>query len=110
MTRREFPAKTKLAAFTRCGGYCEGEGCGAKLTVGKVVYDHRVPDQMGGEPTLENCQVLCAACNKPKTAKDAGDIAKAKRLERRRLGIRKPRSFKSWRRFSGAIVYAGRER
>ena len=109
-TRREFPAKVKLAAWRRCRGICEGENCGAKLTPGKFVYDHATPDQLGGGPTLDNCQVLCSACNKPKTAKDAGDIAKAKRLELRRLGIKKPRTMRVWRKFNSELVFAPRER
>jgi 5-methylcytosine-specific restriction endonuclease McrA len=60
---------------------------------GRFRYDHRIPDQMGGEPTLENCQVICLGCDKPKTAADQGAIAKAKRLEMRAAGIRKRSSF-----------------
>lgn len=108
--RKEFSAKTKLAAWQRCGGLCEMPGCGGKLRPGKFTYDHRIPDQMGGEPTLENCQIICHACDKPKTAKDMGDIAKVKRINRREAGIRKPRSITGWRRFNGTAVYAGRER
>jgi 5-methylcytosine-specific restriction enzyme A len=91
--RQEFPAKVKLAAFQRSKGFCESPTCGARLTTGKFTYDHRIPDQLDGEPTLENCQVICWACDKPKTRKDAGDIAKAKRRERKHLGIRKRSTF-----------------
>jgi 5-methylcytosine-specific restriction protein A len=89
--RREFPKATKLAAWVRCNGLCEatlpdGTRCGARLTVGKFRYDHRIPDQMGGEPTLENCLVACVVCDVPKTAKDQGDIAEAKRREAAYLG------------------------
>ena len=108
--RKEFPAKVKLAAWMRCNGCCEADGCGAKLSVGKFTYDHRVPDQLGGEPTLDNCQVICWACDKPKTARDVGDIARAKRRQMKHLGIKKPRTMTRWRRFGGEIVYAGRER
>lgn len=62
--RREFPAKIKLAAWTRCGGNCEG--CGRKI-VGLPEYDHDKPDGLGGEPTLENCKVLCGMCHRIKT-------------------------------------------
>lgn len=66
--RREFPAKVKIAAFDRAKGNCEI--CGLRLTVGKFRYDHKLPDALGGEPTLENCVVQCIACDKPKTADD----------------------------------------
>lgn len=90
MSRREFPAKVKVAAFQRCGGLCES--CGAVLRPGKFQYDHRVMDAMGGEPTLENCEVLCdVPCHQTKTSThDIPALAKAKRLEARRLNADRP--------------------
>ena len=91
--RREFPAKVMVAAFKRAAGRCEK--CTARLHVGKFAYDHIIPDQLGGEPTLENCQVICTACHSVKTrTKDVPAIAKAKRQERGRLGIKKPSTFR----------------
>jgi 5-methylcytosine-specific restriction endonuclease McrA len=89
--RTEFSAKIKLAAFQRCNGACEMPGCTAKLRPGKFTYDHCIPDQMGGAATLDNCQVICRECDRDKTAKDMGVIAKAKRRERKFLGIRNPK-------------------
>lgn len=106
--RQEFGKKVKLAAWERCNGHCEL--CTAKLFTGKFTYDHIIPDAMGGEPTLENCQVICRACDTPKTAKDQGDIAKAKRVQAKHVGIRKPRTITRWRRFNGDIVVAEKER
>ena len=65
MARREFSRKVKSQAWERCGGRCEK--CTAKLFPGKYAYDHDLPDQRGGEPTLENCRVLCDACHGEKT-------------------------------------------
>lgn len=88
--RRDFPGKVMVDAFKRSGGNCEK--CTARLYTGKFAYDHVIADAMGGEPTLENCQVLCAACHSTKTrTKDVPAIAKSKRLERVHIGI-KPRS------------------
>jgi len=98
MPRREFSAKTKAAAFLRANGVCENPKCGARLTVGKFHYDHDTPDGLGGEPTLENCVVLCTPCHKEKTATvDVPRIAKAKRRQQKHLGIRKPSSFQNSR-------------
>jgi 5-methylcytosine-specific restriction protein A len=108
MTRREFPNKVKAAAFQRANGNCEI--CGARLTVGKFRYDHRLPDALGGEPTLDNCVVQCLPCDKPKTAADVTRIRKADRQRNRHLGIRKPRTITSWRKFDGTPVRAPRER
>ena len=98
MSRREFSAKVKVAAFERCKGCCEY--CGVRLSVGKTHYDHRIPDAMGGEPTLGNCDVLCVACHSAKTRlADVPTIAKAKRIKARHIGIKKPSQWQSkWRR------------
>lgn len=93
MARREFSRKTKRDGFLRAEGRCEailpdGTRCNAKLTVGKMTYDHVIPDQMGGEPDLANLQVICRPCDIAKTRADQGDIAKAKRREDDHRGIR----------------------
>lgn len=86
--RREFPPKVKLAAFGRCQGMCER--CSVWLMPGKFAYDHVLPDALGGEPVLGNCEVLCSTCHAVKTASaDIPRIAKAKRQQRAHLGIRK---------------------
>lgn len=92
MKRREFPAKVMVLAFSRAKGLCEK--CGARLYVGKIHYDHRVPDAMGGEPTLDNCDVLCSSCHGEKTATvDVPAIAKVKRIERKHIGAARPKGF-----------------
>jgi 5-methylcytosine-specific restriction protein A len=84
-TRREFPAKVKVAAFERAKGQCEG--CTARLYPGRYHYDHRIPDALGGEPTLDNCEVLCLACHGRKTAgTDQPAIAKVRHVRAKHLG------------------------
>jgi 5-methylcytosine-specific restriction protein A len=105
--RREFTAKIKAAAYYRADKRCERCGCFLK----RPQYNHRIPDAMGGEPTLENCEVLCAGCHGEQTCKtDVPMIAKSKRIRAREAGVRKPRSIVSWRKFSGEIVRRPRER
>jgi 5-methylcytosine-specific restriction endonuclease McrA len=90
--RREFTRTIKAAAALRSDRHCES--CTALLAAGQYHYDHIIPDAMGGEPTLENCQVVCKACHSIKTGKhDVPQIAKAKRRERARFGIRKRSTF-----------------
>ena len=96
--RREFTRKTRAQAFERCGGCCEE--CGAKLKVGEGEYDHRIPCAMGGEATLDNCQVLCRVCHRApgaKTAQDVANISKAKRREHKHLGIKRTKSRGFWK-------------
>lgn len=104
VSRREFSAKVKVASFERAAGQCEL--CTARLYPGKFAYDHRIPDGSGGEPTLENCQVVCAACHGAKTKHDVTKIAKGKRVRRRHIGIRKQATIRGWRRFDGSVVFA----
>lgn len=90
--RREFSAKTKALAAQRSGGHCDA--CTRKLMTGDYHYDHDTPDGLGGEPTLENCKVLCKACHSIKTCtRDVPQIAKAKRRERARFGIKSKSTF-----------------
>lgn len=107
--RQEFKPKIKIAAFQRAEGRCER--CRALLCPGKFRYNHRIPDQLGGEPTLENCEVLCLGCDSEQTYKiDIPAIAKSKRVRARHAGVRKPRTIMTWRRFDGSVVRANRDR
>lgn len=92
MARKEFSKKVQRDAFVRANGHCEG--CGAKLTVGKFQYDHINPDGLTGEPTLENCKVLCSPCHLEKTRKDVAAIAQAKRRADKQMGIMDPHKAK----------------
>jgi hypothetical protein len=91
MSRKEFSTRTKAKAFHRAGGNCES--CTCRLSVGKFHYDHDNPDGLTGEPTLENCRVLCTACHSVKTTtQDVPRIAKAKRNEARHIGAKTSRN------------------
>lgn len=88
MTRQNFPDSVKRAAWKRCKGFCEE--CEAKLFSGQFIYDHVVPDGLGGEPTLDNCCVRCKTCNHRKTyGTDVPQIAKMKRQRDRHAGIKR---------------------
>lgn len=86
MARREFSKAVRAAAFDRANGHCER--CSAFLYAGKFVFDHILPDYLGGEPTLDNCKVQCVTCDKPKTAADQTRIAKTKRQHLNHIGAK----------------------
>jgi 5-methylcytosine-specific restriction protein A len=89
MSRREFPASVRRAAYKRCNGVCEV--CGSVLMVGKFEFDHIIPDGLGGEPTLDNCRVACSACHAVKThTEDRPRMAKADRQRAKHLGLHPP--------------------
>ena len=109
--RREFTSKIKAAAFLRANGCCEECASGVKLRTGDIFYDHRIPDALGGEPTLDNCQVLCRGHHDAKTrTEDVPRIAKAKRVRNKHIGIRGKSKFacsrdsKFKRKLSGEVV------
>ena len=89
MSRREFSKQVKRDALRRADKKCENSKCGALFGV-KFHFDHVIADGLGGEPTLENCAVLCHACHNEKTRKhDVPLIAKTRRIQDRHLGIKK---------------------
>ena len=105
MKRLEFSAKTKEAAYARCGGNCEA--CGGTLQGTRIEYDHIVKCFDRPDNSLGNCQVLHATpCHREKTNRDIKAAAKTKRIIRRERGIRKPTRFRGWRRMNGEIVWA----
>lgn len=94
MSRRNFSKGVKRQAHTRAEGKCEG--CGLRLKRGEGHVDHVIADGLGGEPTLDNAQVLCRPCHDEKTRTlDIPAIAKTKRIQDREMGIRKQSSLRS---------------
>ena len=62
-----FPARVEDAADARAAGRCEA--CHGLLK-GKYEYDHIKPRGLGGDNSLENCQVRCIRCHLQKTQED----------------------------------------
>src|SRR5215467_8141077 len=93
-----FSKDVKLAAWRRANGHCEK--CTAPLAQGKFRYDHRNPKEFSNDHSLENCQVLCDACDHTKTYKrDIPAIAKSNRVRERHAGIRPDRTTTAWRKW-----------
>lgn len=88
--RHEFSRKIKRAALDRANGHCEV--CGCALRPGRYRFDHRVPDWIGGDNSLDNCVVQCVTCDAPKTANDQSVIAKIKRIQDKHSGVYRSRS------------------
>jgi hypothetical protein len=109
MKRREFGDRVRMDAWARAGGRCES--CGCLLKPGGFRYNHRIADYLGGEPTLENCELLCIGCDLARTfGSDIPKIAKTRRIRKREAGIRRPRRITAWRLFDGSIRRMARER
>lgn len=97
--RRNFTRMTKLAAWERAGGRCEAEiggrpadGCGRKLFPGdRSAFDHIIPAEQGDDNSLANCQLLCLACHRAKTADDMKVIAKSRSVRAKHVGADRPK-------------------
>ena len=91
--RRPLTRRESLQLMLDQNGRC-GCGCGVKLDpMGEGVIDeHRVALALGGTNDLTNRELWRKPCAGRKTAaKDAPAIAKAKRIEARENGTRRPR-------------------
>jgi len=73
--RKAFTKPVKAAVLQRSGGMCEASGC---ANVGRD-FDHIRPCAIGGNNSLDNCQLLCRACNAAKGVQEAQEAAKADR-------------------------------
>lgn len=99
MKRRNFSEKTIRDRLEYCGWQCEtmlenGERCKVIVNKGRFHADHNISDRLGGKPTFENCRIRCVPCHAEKTAHEAPQFAKMRRIEKKDLRakqeIRKP--------------------
>jgi 5-methylcytosine-specific restriction protein A len=110
MSRKRLSTADRVRIFTAAEGVCHI--CETKIQTGQPwEVSHPTPIEMGGADDDTNRRPAHKKCHARQTADiDIPQIAKAKRRQARHLGIKKPRTIRVWRRFSGAIVYATRER
>jgi 5-methylcytosine-specific restriction enzyme A len=103
------PARVKVRVFDRAGGKCAE--CTLPI-VGKLrpAYDHIQALINGGKHAESNLQLLCVPCHAVKTRADVAEKSITARKRTKHLGIKKPRTMTSWRKFDGTIVHAGRTR
>lgn len=94
MRRRHIGPRERLAIFHAAGGVCHI--CSQVIDPVRDAYDieHVIPLAMGGdeESGSDNLQPAHAVCHATKTVEDFSRIAKAKRVEAKHVGARKPRS------------------
>ena len=62
---RAFTSKMARAAYERQKGICPR--CGKHFEIDDMQADHITPWSKGGKTTAENCQMLCADCNRRKS-------------------------------------------
>lgn len=104
MSRREFPDRIKVEILKRAmdeNGRVRCEGCGGVLKAKAYEFDHTIPEALIEDKarplTAHDGKLLGACCHRGKDGKtnaDVARIAKAKRQERGRLGIKRAPSFR----------------
>lgn len=62
---RAFSPEMAQAAYERQKGICPK--CGKHFEIGEMQADHIAPWSKGGKTTADNCQMLCADCNRRKS-------------------------------------------
>lgn len=117
MKRKRHSAKVKASIIERQGGLCARTG--VPLAGRRVEYNHVIPLALGGADHPDNLEAITAEAHRKLTSRHMGQIAKAKRCEKKltRDAIRKPKrawpardlkspGFKGWRKFDGTPVTA----
>jgi 5-methylcytosine-specific restriction protein A len=105
----QIPRRVRARVFERYQGRCYLSG--ALIPAGSQWdIDHVVALANGGEHRESNLAPVLKDKHKEKTKADVKIKSKTARMRAKHIGLKKPRTIKSWRRFSGEIVYAGRER
>ena len=62
---RQFDSRIKSTVYERQKGICAK--CGKKFKIEEMHADHIVAWSNGGKTVAENCQMLCAKCNREKS-------------------------------------------
>lgn len=99
------PSRVKVRVFERAKGRCQlcDRPIGGSI---KAAYDHVVPLIAGGENREGNLQLLCVSpCHAEKTKTDIADKSRAYQKRKKAIGIKKPSSFRGWRRLDGTVVF-----
>lgn len=103
------PPRVRVRVFERHGGICHisGQRIGASDLWD---VDHVIALSNGGGHRESNLAPALKDKHRAKTALDVRTKAKIARVRKRHLGLKKPRTIRSWRKFNGDVVHANRDR
>lgn len=104
--KRRAPTKAEvIEVLLRQEGRCRH--CKDKLKLGQFDWDHELARAKGGKNSADNFQALCRPCHKIKTKKDVKDIAKTKRLQKKRQVARGERAARTKKKIQNGGWYDG---
>ena len=67
LSLKQFTAQVKARVYEKQSGICiKPDGCGEEFEISQMDADHKVPWNKNGKTIEENCQLLCASCNRSK--------------------------------------------
>jgi hypothetical protein len=89
LKRKSFTAREVASVFIKYEARCAK--CREKVSLGNYNIDHIIRLDALGKHELENWQLLCIPCHKPKTANDNREAKKGRRIR----GENKPRVTKA---------------
>ena len=108
MTRRSMTPLRRARIFDTHGGTCHL--CGCKIGVGEAWdVEHIIALEISGDDSDDNLAPAHRSCHRAKTSKDAGMIAKAKRVHAKHIGAHQPKRAIGSRRFNGEPIYPRRD-
>ena len=104
MTRRRITAALRVRVWDRNGGLCHL--CGLPIDHIREPWEIEHPKAiwLGGLDDEMNMKPAHIDCHSRKTRDEAPLRAKGTRVRARHLGIRKPATFRGWRKFNGDVV------
>jgi 5-methylcytosine-specific restriction protein A len=103
------PPRVRLRIFERYEGKCYLSG--RKIMPGDTwELEHIKALCNGGAHREFNMAPALAAPHKIKTKADRREKQKVDRVRKKHLGMKKPRTIRSWRKMNGEIVHAARDR
>lgn len=85
--RSEFSKPTKEQGWERCKERCED--CGQPFGGRRPEYHHIIAAALGGSNELTNLLVICPPCHRIRTKVENVPIFRAKRIEEKRIGVRR---------------------
>ncbi len=106
--RKRLTALQRIRIYDAASGVCCL--CKEPIAPKKWIIEHLVPLWLGGADDDSNMAVAHYDCAIAKTSSEAPVKARGDRQRAKHLGIKKPRTITTWRKFNGTIVKAARER
>jgi len=68
LSLKTFTSQVKARVYEKQSGICiEPDGCGEEFEISQMDADHIIPWNRNGKTVEENCQLLCASCNRAKS-------------------------------------------